>query len=469
MVFLLAGCSKNPFTDPYAYAPVASNKTWMPSEKISRKLSDIDPIDTLLIPSDEEYIPLGDLFDIALNNSPETKKTWEEAKEMAAAYSSSMSEYLPSLWLEANYTATRTGSVFDNEFFGTQIQQWGPEVNFSYIIWDSGRRKYATEYAFRILQQTNFSHNEEIQAVMSSVASAYYETLYAKALLTAYESDLVNAEETYKAAQEKNCSGIFDETEMLQAKTLYLKKKVAVTSQVAMVKNTFIDLLSVLGIPAEVSFHLGTFPENSPIDPFNMSEEELIEVAKALRPDLLAAKSEILAAESDINAKKSELLPDIKFTGKGGQQWFSNGTNDGGDYEFQFMLSFPIFTGFYYLNQIKQAESDLEKIVATYQEKELSVLRMVKQSYNDFEMAKQEICDTYEYLQAAQVEYTAMLERYKTGIVDILDLLNAEAFLSDARALYAQSQKTYYMSIVDIAYATGMLTNTCPWTKEDRE
>lgn len=465
----LASCSKSPFLDPYAFAPTSSSKTWQPSSYTARKIADIDPADTLLVPSDEDYIALGDLFDIALNNSPETKRSWEEAKEMAAAYSSSMADYLPDLNFVANYTAIRQGTVFDGQLFMNQTQQWGPEFNLNYIIWDSGKRKYTTQTAFNILQQHNYSHNEEIQKVMSTTANAYYEFLYAKALLAAYEADLQNAEETYKAAQEKNLSGIFDETDMLQAKTLFLKKRVAVTTQTAAVKNTFVELLSVLGIPESVTFHLGTFPESSPIDPYDMTEVELIEVARKLRPELQATKAEILAAEAEVNKKKAELLPDIALSGQGGTQWFSNGENDNGDYTIQVLLSFPIFTGFYLQNQIKQAESELEKVVASYKDKELEVIKNVKQSNNDFEMAKQEINDTYEYLQAAQVEYNAMFERYKIGIVDILDLLNSEAYLSDARALYAKSQKNYYMSIINIAYSTGMLSSACPWTMEVSE
>lgn len=465
----LVSCSKNPLTNPYAYAPLSSNALWQPSKKEQNHIANVSPFAELEIPDSEACISLGDLFEVALYNSPKTRHSWEEARERAAGYASSLSSYFPSLSFQGNYSAMRQGSVFNGTYVVEDVQQWGPELQLSFLLWDFGERRYQTEQAFQMLQQSNWSHNEEIQSVMQSVASAYYTFLYAKALLSAYEADFLNAEETYNAAKEKNLSGIFDETDMLQAKTNFLKKKVAVTSQSTVVKNHFVDLLSVLGIPADAHFHLGSFPEKEPIDPFSGDEKELIGLAYKMRPELLASKAEILAAEANVKKNRAELLPKIQFTGTGGEQWYDSGHEDQGNYHFQLDLTFPIFTGFYYLNQIKRAEADLEKTISLYRETELRVLKQIKQAHNDYTMAKQELCDAKSYLEAAQIEFKAMFERYKLGIVDILDLLSSQSFLSDARAQYAKAKKLYYMAIINTAFATGTLTNLGPSTTETNQ
>ncbi len=467
LAFIFIGCSRNPFTTPYKYAPTASNKVWRPSTKERKKIEDVDPMASLQIPSEEDSISLGDLFDIALNNSPDTRKSWEEARERAAGYSSSMSDYLPTIGFTGNYWVLREASVFSDKLFLTQAQQYGPEVTFNYLLWDSGQRRYQTEYAFQLLQEANWSHNEEVQTVMQKVAATYYDYLYAKSLLEADEADLLNAEETFRAAREKTVSGIFDETDMLQAKTNFLQKKVGLTSQVATVQNRFVDLLSALGIPATVSFQLGSFPDKAFIEAPLYSIDQLIDLAKTKRPDLQAAKADILALEAHVQKTKTDLYPKINLQGQAGQQWYSNNTTDGGNYVVQLNLTLPIFTGFYYINQIKVAQSELEEKIASYRDMELTVLRQVKQSHNNYVMAKQEIVDTKSYLDAAQVEFDAMLERYKMGIVDILDLLSSQAYLSDARAKYALSQKNYFMAMIDIAFSTGVLANACPWTMEE--
>ena len=461
----LVSCSKNPFTNPYAYAPLHSNQTWEPTKYEIKKLDTVKSLDSLEIPSASDCISLGDLFDIGLANSPETRRSWEEAREKAAGYSAAMSEYLPSINMDANYWNIRQGSVFNDDLFLTIASQWGPEANLSYLLWDSGERRYKTEFAFQILQQANWAHNEEIQRVLQSIAASYYQYLYSKALFEADQADLLNAEETYRAAKEKCALGIFDETDMLQAKTHYLQKKVDLTGQTAVVNNAFVDLLSVLGIPANISFQLGSFPNQEPIEQKFENIDELIAIAKAKRPDLIAAKAEILAFEAQVEKKKSELYPKVNLSFQGGQQWFNNGTTDAGNYYLSIDLTFPVFTGFYYLNQIKQAQSQLEKQIATFKETELIVLKQVKQSHNNFLMAKEEISDTKSYLDAAQVEYNAMFERYKIGIINILDLLSSQAYLSDARAKYALAKKNYFMAIINLAFSTGTLANACPLTQ----
>lgn len=466
-LFLLCGCSsKSPFTHPYSYAPKATNKVWESSSSEKRKIDRVDVETVLEIPSPDEVVALGDLFDIGLLNSPETNKAWQAAREAAASYASSLREYFPQLGLDVYFNSLKTGTVFNGSYFTNEMSFWGPTVYLSYLIWDSGERRQKAELYYQALQSTNWLHNEMIQHVMRTIATAYYEHLTAKAVLEAYEADLMNAESTFVAAQAKQKIGIFDETEVLQAKTSYLQKKVRVTSQIAVTKNTFVDLLSVLGIPGNIEFQLGNFPDSPPMDPFGLTSDQLIELAIENRPDLKSAKADILSQKSSIELAKTELMPKINLTASGGQEWFSIGVSDNGNYNIELDLTVPIFTGFYHLNQIKQKESALGKSKDAFRSKELAIIRETKTAHNTFVSAKQMVIDTKSYLDAATIEFQAMLERYRMGIVDILDVLSAQAFLSDARAQYISSEKEYYMSIIDVAFATGLLTNSCPWTMD---
>lgn len=462
----VSGCRSSALVDPWAYAPKASYYVWTPEAYERKKIDRVEPIGELDVPKPGELLALGDLFDIGLKNSPTTSQSWQEAREAAASYSVALSPYLPSLSFDGDVTAEQSGSVFQNILFITKTTSYGPEVFLNYLVWDFGQRRTNAEYHFQTLQQMNWTHNETIQSVMQNVARAYYGYLYAKELLIALEQDLLNAEQSFKAASEKVASGIYNESEKMQARTNYLQKKVQVTGQEANVQNAFVDLLSVLGIPCDLTFDLGSFPKTPPLDPFDMDAEELIRLAKVKRPDYQGAKAQVLAQEAFLKNAKSQLLPQIQLAASGGETWYSNGTNDGGNYSVAVDLTFPIFTGFSLINQVRQAEAQLKTSVSLLRSSELGLIRDVKTSHNTFIMAKSQLSDAKNYLESAQVEFDAMLERYKMGIVTILDLLSSEAFLSDARASYVGAQKTYYMSIIDIAFATGLLTTTCPWNME---
>ena len=121
-------------------------------------------------------------------------------------------------------------------------------------------------------------------------------------------------------------------------------------------------------------------------------------------------------------------------------------------------LSFPIFEGFLYKNQIKAKKSLLKEAEALLWSTELSIIEQIQVAMNDLNSAKDRLMDTKNYLDAATVENEAMLKRYIHGIVSILDLLSAQAFLADARSQYILTQKDYYTSIISLSFATGMLS-----------
>ncbi len=463
----ITGCRSSALTDPWAYAPKNSYRVWTPEVLEQRKISYIEPNGDLNVPRPDESLSLGDLFDIGLRNNPSTSLSWQEAREAAASYSVSLAPYLPSLGFTAGLTSVREGFVVTQGSSLSVYTSYGPQVALNYLIWDSGQTRTNAEYYFQTLQQLNWDHNETLQTVMQGVAKAYYEHLYAKEMLVALDQDLLNAEQSYQAACDKVLSGIFNETEKMQAKTNYLQKKVQVTGEIATVQNSFVELLSVLGIPCDVIFSLGSFPQTPPIDLFDMTSDELIALAKAKRPDYQGAKAAVLAQESFLKNAKAQVLPEISLAATGGQAWYTNGFTDNGDYTVILNLTFPIFSGFYYVNNIRMAESQLKTSVAHLRSSELGLVHDVKTSHNTFVMAKSQLVDAKNYLESAQIEFKAMLERYQMGIVTILDLLSSEAFLSDARASYVKAQKVYFMSIIDISFATGLLTSACPWTKEN--
>jgi len=51
--------------------------------------------------------------------------------------------------------------------------------------------------------------------------------------------------------------------------------------------------------------------------------------------------------------------------------------------------------------------------------------------------------------------YDLALESYKAGLKSILDLLDAESKLSDARSKLIQSKKDVFVALANLAHATG--------------
>ena len=61
------------------------------------------------------------------------------------------------------------------------------------------------------------------------------------------------------------------------------------------------------------------------------------------------------------------------------------------------------------------------------------------------------------YLDSAEEDYSAYLAKYKAGTTTIVNLINAQTAVADAQAKLAKAQHSWYTSVANLAYATGIL------------
>lgn len=116
----------------------------------------------------------------------------------------------------------------------------------------------------------------------------------------------------------------------------------------------------------------------------------------------------------------------------------------------------PIFSGYYYRNNIKIAEANKEQAEATLKEMELSVIRDITTYRYNVKIAYQTMVYAKNYLAAAAEQYRVALEQYKAGTNSILDVVSAQSSLADARAQQASAMQGWYTSLANLTYAIGI-------------
>lgn len=453
-------------SSPFVYAPKAPQDVWTPSAKY--KIPEFLK-KALLVPTLEGEAKLSELVSIALLNNPQTAITWAQAREAAANYSISLSDYYPTIDFEADatyqhgtaavqgsgmvVTSASTNLGVENETSG------GPNATLSYILWDFGQRSSKAEKMLQALYAANWGHNEMIQTVINNVMTDYYDFLYQKEKQISYEADLRDAWTTYLAAKQKLETGVDDISDMLQARTTYLAKQLALTSQIDVVKNSYATLMNQIGYPSQTVVELGLFPENPAIDEMEAQANQLLALAQDMRPDVKQAQANVLEMEAALKEAKADLWPTFNVDGSAGQRWYNHGLGNQFSYSGQVSLNYNIFSGFSYINKIRLAEADLQQAKVALRQKKLAVTQSVMTYFNNFETAKELIVYAKEYLDAASEDYTAVFALYQMGTNTIIDVLNAQAALADARTQYIESKQRLFTSIANLAYATGTLTD----------
>ncbi|MCH9613124.1 MAG: hypothetical protein S4CHLAM102_16300 [Chlamydiia bacterium] len=419
------------------------------------------------LPPENEELNVTDLFDIALQNSPVTAESWAMAKASASSYAMARSLYYPDLQFEGSYEKIRNGAIYDGVLFINEENAYGPMFSLTWLLLDCGERQATVNKHLQTLHESNWSHNESIQEVLKTVADAYYAYLYEKANLVAFQEDLTDALEAYTSAQKKLEFGVADIAEMLQAKTYYLQRKVMLTQQEARVKNSYVYLLNELGLPGDTQLAIADFPDQAPVEEFTTAADDLLELAKVMRPDINAGRSKVLAAQAELDRANSAGWFTLDTTLELGETWYNNGKKTTKDYLVQFDLTLPLFRGFYYNNQIKEAKASLEDAKSELKRLELSAIEGVLTNYHLFEAAKVEIVLTKEYKESAYEEFKSVFANYNAGTTTIVALLNSSAAFADARARYIEAKKALFSSIMNLAFSTGTLTQNAPSEKQE--
>lgn len=477
---LLVSCARDAM-DPFTLAPEAPYASYTPLKGnclISSKYCQ-----TLLPASFGDCeLSLAELLDIALQNNPSTKKTWAMARSSAAEYGSSLAGFYPNLQFSSFYFRQRAGfpqtgvpsatpgspttisgrAPLASKVFESYFTEGGPDVILSYTLFDFGQRTATATAAREALYYADLNHNQQIQTVLQDVMNDYYTYLYQLAVKRADEADLKNAQMALDAANEKFALGLAALGDVAQARTQYLQSKIKLTTQKQEVEEAFSQLAVDLGLPANLMFKVQPLPEQVLADPLLDDINTLVCVAQNQRQDFLASKANYRSKEASLLEAKRAVYPKITTQMTTGRYWFQDGEMEPENHwTAVFSLSFPIFNGFYYRNQIKNAEAKVELSKADLLKTELGLIQGVTNAHMGVKTAAMNLNDTDEYLKAAELEFEIALSSYKAGTMTILDVIQAQSSLADARSQKANAQKSWFLSLADIAYATGSLC-ACP-------
>lgn len=427
-----------------------------------------------------DELSLAELLDIALQNNPSTKQTWALARASAAQYGESLSPFFPDVKFSSFYfrqragfpqsgiptatvgapTTISAGSV-STEVVESYFTETGPDVILSYTLFDFGQRTAASLAAREALYYADLTHNQQIQSVLQTVMSDYYNYLYQIAVQRADEANLANAQMALDAANEKFAFGLAALGDVAQERTQFLQSRINLTSQKQAVENAFAQLAVDLGLPANVPFRVQPLPEQVIADPILEDVDTLVAAAQNQRQDFLAAQANVRSKEASLLQAQRAVLPVLNSQLSTGRYWFNGGLEEKVNHWTAIVsLSFPIFQGYYYRNQIKNAQAEVDLSRAQLMQSELNVIQNVTTAHMGVKTAATNLGDSEEYLKAAELEFNIALTSYKAGTMTILNVLQAQSSLADARSKKAGAQKNWFLSLADIAYATGSLCAT---------
>ncbi|MEM8608275.1 MAG: TolC family protein [Myxococcota bacterium] len=454
----LAACKNMPEWHPENFAAPAPSAPWIPQPKNDEAWFAPPPATPDDVDRESAFLDLVELLDIGLRNSPDTKIAWEGARAAAAAYGSARGELYPTIVIGGDGQVANTDNPYDYVNANNDAATWlvQGKATLNYLLTDFGGRRARITAARQALYVSNWLQNQTLQNVIQTVATAYYQEQGSAAEVTAYEVSVETAATTTAAAQARLDVGVGTISDVLQAKANEAQILVDLAGARGDTQVAHGELAVAVGWPANTRFDIEPAAETLPFDSLLQDADQLIDLSYESRPILAAALSLVREREAQLTQAKAQRRPTLSSSGLVGEQLLRGETDDDGFvYEATLNLSVPIFTGGTLASNVREANARLAQAREALALAEQEVSSAVWSAYYDLRTAIDQVKANEVLLESSAEAYDVALKRFQNGIGDIVELLNAQALLADARAAIVRSRTNTLTSYADLVHAVG--------------
>ena len=400
-------------------------------------------------------LTLADVTEAALCNNPQTRESYANAKVQAAQLGIAKSAFLPTLTdsfgVNQNFVNPESASR------GREFSNLSNSLAASYLLYDFGNRDAALENARQLLNAVSATQSAVVQNILLATVKAYYQVQSDIALLEATkEAERFNLE-SFKAAEAKYKAGVSTPADKLQAETAYAQAMLNRISAEGALKTDYGILANVMGMNANVPLNL--VPSvNSPVNTSEIERDinQLIEYARVRRPDLVASEAQVSAAKAGILASRAAAKPTVSVG-------LSNSFQDGSSLSstnsatLGLTVTVPIFSGYAPSYRIRSAEATAEAREAQRDQLKLQISLDVWTAFQNLRTAHETIKSAEVLVNSATESARVALGRYKAGVGNIIDTLNAQSALASANQQKIKADLNRNTARAALAQAIGTL------------
>lgn len=425
---------------------------------------------------------LIDLIEEALASNNDLRAATARIAQFRAQLGIVSSQLYPQISGQATYSRQRTSQTLSGEIDSANnanqqaydyggaaagvipdLQRFFPIYSNNYLaqltaayevdLWGKIRNASNASYA-ELIGQVD-ARRTVILSVVSSVAGSYFLLRQYDFQLQISLQTLKSREESYRLAVIRFNEGLTSELEVTQSAAEREEAAIQVIQFQTLIPQQE-NLLSVLiGHPPESIERGKTIEEWSlpPQVPAGLPVDLLEQ-----RPDIMQAEQAMIAANYKIGEARALFFPDITLTGNYGyesRELKELFTNPSRAWQWVANVLQPIFTGWRISSTVDLAKARKQEAAYNYMQTVLTALQEVNDALIAHKNAKRVVVvekarvkDLGQYLHLATLQYN-------NGLVDYLNVLDAERRLFDSQLDLAKGEADVFITLVAIYKALG--------------
>ena len=399
----------------------------------------------------DKPLSLVEVTEAALCHNPQTREVYANAKVQAAQVGVARSLFFPSV--------TDTLSATENKNRTTNYSNATNRIVASYLLYDFGSRDANFESANELLRAASATQNATVQTVLLASVNAFYQVHASRAILNASIETERLSQESFKSAEAKYIAGVATPADKLQAQTSFANATLTKLRNEGTLKVAYGNLANVMGAPANINFQITDSKLDDIPELVDQDIDALIEQARLQRPDLMASEAQLKASLAKIEAVKADAKPKLRIDASNQYDENSLGQTSQNTSQLGIFLSIPLFEGYKPTYLIRSAEATAELNASKRDQLKLQVSLDVWTAYQNLKTANESITASNVLLLSAEESSRVSLGRYKEGVGNIIDTLNAQSALANAKQQKIQSVLNWNIARTTLAQSIGVLDN----------
>jgi outer membrane protein len=379
-------------------------------------------------------LSLDHALELALCGNAEIQSAAASVLVRAAQFGEARSEYWPTL--AGTATELRENSRYPGSAqpasTSTELTVYGA---LTWRLFDFGGRSAASRAASKLLEVAMSSRDATVQNVLGSVIEGYFDAVTAKGLLSSKADAESVARATLASAERRLRQGHGAQSDQLQATTAVARAALDTHRARATYDKSLAVLAYLVGLGVGTPY---TVPDDASL-PSAEDDKSLaawLEEARRRHPAITAARADVEAAQAQVDAARARGRPTLDFQAN----YYENGFPEEGlaltrqrDTTVGIAITIPLFDGFLNRYRVRESEAIVRVKEAALTNTERGTLADIIKAYSDATAAAANLKDSQNLLDAAQASQASSNRRYEAGATDIVEVLNTQAALADAR------------------------------------
>ncbi|MHB1193287.1 MAG: TolC family protein [Longimicrobiales bacterium] len=197
-------------------------------------------------------------------------------------------------------------------------------------------------------------------------------------------------------------------------------------------------------------------PEGLEPTPLSLSDQEILQLAEAQSPSVIAAEEATRSAAYDVRDAKGQYIPSFRLSS--GYSWanqdpsLSGGTTS---WSFNLSMSLPIFNGFSREGTLQRAQFTQRLARLQEDDARLAARQQADGALQDVRTAEQAIAIAEEALGVAEEDLRLIRERYRVGVATVLELVSSQIAVVQAGATAVTARYDYVLARAQLEAVLG--------------